>query len=139
MRLSRRADYAMRMMVDLACMSNDQRTTVGEITQRQDVAEPFMAKIASQAAVAGLVVTQRGTGGGLVLAQPADSTTMLQIIEAIDGPLAFNRCTCEPSQCPRFNKCAVHPIWEKAQQQLKDLLVSTVLSEIALEQSVIGV
>ncbi len=121
----------MRMMVDLACMSNDQRTTIGEIAQRQDVPEPFMAKIASQAAVAGLVVTQRGTGGGLALAQPADSITMLQIVEAIDGPLAFNRCTFEPSQCPRSNKCAVYPIWKKAQQQLKELLSNTLLSEIA--------
>ncbi len=128
----------MRMMVDLACMSNDQRTTVGEITQRQDVAEPFMAKIASQAAVAGLVVTRRGTGGGLALAQPADSITMLQIVEAIDGPLAFNRCTFEPSRCPRFNKCAVYPIWEKAQQQLKELLSNTLLSEIAQAQKALA-
>ncbi len=110
MRLSRRADYVLRMMVDLACTSNDQRTTVGEITQRQDVTEPFMAKIASQAAVAGLVVTHRGTGGGLALAQPAESITMLQIIEAIDGSLAFNRCTCEPGRGYRVDKCAVYPI-----------------------------
>jgi Rrf2 family protein len=138
MRLSQRVDYAMRMMVDLACMSNDQRTTVGEVTQRQDVAEPFMAKIASQAAVAGLVVTHRGTGGGLALAQPADSITMLQIIEAIDGPLALNRCTFEPSRCPRSNKCAVHPIWEKAQQQLNGLLSNTLLSEIAQAQKALA-
>ncbi len=138
MRLTQRADYAMRMMVDLACMSNDQRTTVSEITQRQDVTEPFMAKIASQVAVAGLVVTQRGTGGGLALAQPADKITLLQIIEAIDGPLALNRCTFEPSRCPRSNKCAVHPIWEKAQQQLKELMSNTSLSEVAQAQSGIG-
>jgi Rrf2 family protein len=126
------------MMVDLARMSNGQRTTVGEVTQRQDVAEPFMAKIASQAAIAGLVVTHRGTGGGLALAQPADNITMLQIIEAIDGPLAFNRCTCEPSGCPRSNKCAVHPIWEKAQQQLGELLSNTLLSEIAQAQGALA-
>ncbi len=138
MRLSQRADYAMRMMVDLACMSNDQRTTIGEIAQRQDVPEPFMAKIASQAAVAGLTVTQRGTGGGLALGQPADGITMLQIVEAIDGPLAFNKCTFEPSRCPRFNECAMHPIWEKAQQQFKELLSNTLLSDIAQAQSGIG-
>ncbi|MBI4181080.1 MAG: Rrf2 family transcriptional regulator [Chloroflexi bacterium] len=135
MRLSQRADYAMRMMVDAACMSSDQRMTIGKIAQRQDVSESFMAKIATQAAAAGLVVTQRGTGGGLVLSQPADTITMLQIVEAIDGPLAFNRCTVEPSLCPRFNKCAVHLIWEKAQQQFKELLSNTLLSEIAQAQS----
>ncbi len=134
MRLTQRADYAVRMMVDLACMSDSQWVDVGEIAQRQDVAKPFMAKIASQAAAAGLLTTQRGTGGGIALAQPADSITMLQMVEAIDGPLAFNRCTFEPSRCPRFNKCALHPIWEKAQQQLKELLSNTLLSEIAQDQ-----
>ncbi len=136
----------MRMMVDLACLSAGRRTTVGEIVQRQDMAEPFMAKIASQAAVAGLVVTHRGTGGGLALAQPADNITMLQILEAIDGPLALNKCTCEPRRCSRSSKCAVHPIWVKAQQQLGELLSNTFLSEIAqvqkaraLEQSMMGV
>ncbi len=138
MQLSQRADYAMRMMVDLACLSNDQRTTIGEVAQRQDVPKPFMAKIASQAAVAGLMVTQRGTGGGLALGQPADSITMLQIVEAIDGPLALNRCTFEPSRCPRLNKCAVHPIWEKVQQQLKELLSNILLSEVAQDQKALA-
>ncbi|MFQ5925281.1 MAG: RrF2 family transcriptional regulator [Dehalococcoidia bacterium] len=134
MLLSQRADYAVRMMVDLACMSNGQWATVSEIAKRQDVAEPFMAKIASQAAGAELVVTQRGAGGGLALARPADSITLLQIVEAIDGPIALTRCTVETSRCPRSNKCAVHPIWEKAQQQLNELLSNTLLSEIAQRQ-----
>ncbi len=132
MRLTRRADYAVRMMVDLACMSDSQWVDVGEIAQRQDVTKPFMAKIASQAAAAGLLTTQRGTGGGLALTQPADKITLLQIVEAIEGTIALNQCTSEPSRCPRSNKCAVHPIWEKAQQQLNELLSNTLLSEIAM-------
>ena len=138
MRLSQKADYAMRMMVDLACMSDSQWVDVGEVAQRQDVAKPFMAKIASQAAVAGLVVTHRGTGGGLALAQPADSITMLQIIEAIDGPMALNQCTFEPTRCPRSNKCAVHAIWKKAQQQFNELLSDTLLSEVAQAQKALA-
>ena len=114
MRLNRRTDYAVRMMLDLACMSDSQWVDVGEIAQRQDVTKPFMAKIASQAAAAGLLTTQRGTGGGLALTQSADKITLLQILESIDGPMALNQCTLEPSQCPHSNKCAVHPIWEKA-------------------------
>ena len=124
----------MRMMVDLACMSNGQRITIGEIACRQDVPGPFMAKIALQAAAAGLVCTQRGTGGGLALARHPDRITLLQVVEAIDGPIAFMRCTLEPSRCPRFNKCAVHPIWEKAKQQLEELLSNTSLSEVTQAQ-----
>ncbi len=130
--MNRRADYTVRMMVDLAYMSDRQWVDVGEIAQRQDVSKPFMAKIASQAAAAGLLTTRRGTGGGLALTQPADKITLLQIVEAIDGPTSLNQCTFEPSRCPRSNKCAVHPIWEKAQQQFNELLSNTSLSEIAI-------
>ncbi len=132
MRLTQRADYAVRMMVDLACMSDNRHVSIGEIAQRQNLPTPFMAKIASQTAAAGLLSTRRGTGGGLAIARPADEITLLQIIEAIDGTLALNRCTFEPSQCPDSDKCAVHPIWKKAQQQLNELMASSLLSEIAL-------
>ncbi len=113
-------------------MSDSQWVNVGEIAQRQDVTKPFIAKITSQAAAAGLLATQRGTGGGLALTQPAEKITILQILEAIGGPIALNQCTFKPNRCPRSNKCAVHPIWEKAQQQLNELLSNTLLSEIAM-------
>ncbi len=138
MRLSKRADYGIRMMVDLACMSNNQGVTIREISQRQDVAEPFLSKIATQAANAGLLTTKPGRSGGLTLARSADNITLLQVLEAVDRPIDLNRCTSDPSKCPRYNKCAVHPIWEKAQHQLKELLSNTLLSELALAQARIG-
>ncbi len=131
MGLTRKADYAIRMMADLAQLSDSQWVDVGVIAQRQDVTRPFMAKIASQATVAGLLTTQRGKGGGLALSQSSDKITLMQILEAMDGPIVLNQCTFEPSRCPRSNQCAVHPIWEKAQQQLDELLSNTFLSEVA--------
>ncbi len=135
MKLSRRADYGIRMMVDLACMSNVQGVTIREISQRQDVAEEFLSKIATQAANAGLLTTKPGRSGGLTLAKSADNITLLQVLEAVDGPIALNRCTSDPSECLRSNKCTVHPIWEKAQHQLKELISNTLLLELALAQS----
>ncbi len=132
MRLTRRADYAVRMMVDLACATGRERVSTGEIARRQNLPKPFMTKIASQAAAAGLLSTCRGKGGGLVIARPPDEISLLQIIEAIDGPLALNQCTLEPSQCAESDECAVHPIWKKAQEQLDELLANSLLSDLAL-------
>ena len=134
MRLSKRADYGIRMMVDLACMSNNQGVTIREISQHQDVAEPFLSKIATQAANAGLIVSKPGRNGGLTLAKSVDKITLLEVLEAVDRPIALNQCTSTPSECPRSNKCAVHPIWEKAQHQLKELMSNTLLSELAMKQ-----
>ncbi len=132
MKLSRRADYGIRMMVDLACMSNVQGVTIREIAQRQDVAEEFLSKIATQAANAGLLTTKTGRKGGLSLAKSADTITLLEVLEVIDGSIALNRCTSEPSGCLRSEECTVHPIWEKAQRQFKELMSNTLLSELVV-------
>ncbi len=121
-------------MVDLASMPNNQGVTIKEISQRQDVAEPFLSKIATQVTDAGLLFSKPGRNGGLTLAKPADSISLLHVLEAIDGPIALNRCTSEPSECVRSNKCVVYPIWEKAQNQLKELMANTLLSELEVEQ-----
>ncbi len=93
-----------------------------------------MAKIVTQAVAAGLVATYRGTGGGLTLARDADSITLLEILESAGHPLALSRCTEEPSRCPLDQRCAVFPVWQKAQGQLKELLSSTTLGELARAQ-----
>ncbi len=98
----------------------------------------FLSKIATQAANAGLLTTKPGRNGGLTLAKSADNITLLQVLEAVDSPIALNRCTSDISKCLRYNKCAVHPIWEEAQHQLKELLSNTLLSELALAQTRIG-
>ncbi len=130
MRLSQKADYAMRMMVDLAGAHGSQRMTIGDIARRQDVPEPFMAKIAMKAAAAGLVDTRRGTGGGVALARPAERITLLEVVEAIDGPIEFMRCTVESGRCSRTAQCTMRPVWEKAKRQFEELLSVTRLSEV---------
>lgn len=128
----------MRLMVDLACLSEDARTTVKEVARRQSVPERFMAKIVTQAVAAGFVAAYRGTGGGLALARAADSITLFEVVESAGRPLALTRCTSEPSRCPRSSRCAVLPVWEKAQRQLKELLANTTLAELARAQKELG-
>ncbi|MDP3879768.1 MAG: Rrf2 family transcriptional regulator [Dehalococcoidales bacterium] len=132
--LNQREDCAVRLMVDLACLSENTRTTVKEVARRQKVPERFMAKIVTQAVAAGLVETYRGTGGGLALAGDAESVTLLEIVESAGRPVALTRCTSEPSRCPLLGRCAVLPVWDKAQRQLKELLASTTLAELAQAQ-----
>lgn len=132
--LSLREDCAVRLMVDLACLSENTRTTVKEAARREKIPERFMAKVVTQAVAAGLVAAYRGTGGGLALARAADSITLLEVVESAGRPLALTRCTVEPSRCPLSGRCAVFPVWEKAQRQLKELLASTTIAELARAQ-----
>jgi Rrf2 family protein len=130
MEISRRTDYGVRVILDLATMHEDQRASTQDIADRQNIPAPFLAKIISQLSLSGLVDTYRGAGGGVSLARPASEISLLQVIEALDGPVRLNRCVIEPSACPQDGHCPVHHIWAKAQAELTCLLDATTFDDL---------
>jgi Rrf2 family iron-sulfur cluster assembly transcriptional regulator len=130
MEISRRTDYGVRVILDLSNHPRGERTSTQEIADRQKIPSPFLAKIISQLSLSGLVTTYRGAGGGVMLARPPAEITLLQVVEALEGPLRLNRCVIEPDMCPRNGHCAVHDIWSKAQADLIGLLDITTFDEL---------
>jgi Rrf2 family protein len=130
MEISRRTDYGVRVILDLATLSDEARASTQEIADRQNIPAPFLAKIISQLSLSGLVTTFRGAGGGVSLARPPAQINLLQVIEALDGPVHLNRCVIEPSACPRDEFCPVHHIWARAQVDLTELLSSTTFDQL---------
>jgi Rrf2 family protein len=135
MQLSRRADYGVRLILDLAMQPQDTRSSTQEIAARQSIPLPFLAKIISQLSLAGLVVTFRGAGGGVTLARPATDINLLQVVEALDGPIALNRCLLQPGTCPREDHCPVHETWQAIQHQLATALRETSFAQLAKRES----
>jgi Rrf2 family protein len=131
MEISRRTDYGVRVILDLATQPDSVRASTQEIAERQHIPSPFLAKIVSQLSLAGLVTTYRGAGGGVTLARDASEISLLQVIEALEGPVRLNRCLIEPDACPRNSHCPVHEIWAKAQGELISLLEVTTFDELA--------
>jgi Rrf2 family protein len=131
MEISRRTDYGVRVILDLASLPPTQRASTHDIADRQSIPSPFLAKIVSQLALAGLVDTFRGAGGGVTLARPASDISLLEVIEALEGPVRLNRCLIEPEACPENGRCPVHGIWAKAQSELIGLLEVTTFDELA--------
>lgn len=130
MEISRRTDYGVRVIMDLASLPDSARASTQEIADRQSIPAPFLAKIISKLSLSGLVITYRGAGGGVSLARPASEISLLHVIEALDGPVRLNRCVIEPSACPRDGHCPVHHIWAKAQSELTSLLDDTTFDDL---------
>ncbi len=95
MQITRQADYAVRAMVYLAQLEPDKRAATGKIAQEKSIPPSFLAKIVSQLSVAGLLQTSRGARGGVSLAKPAEAISLLDVVEAIDGPILLNDCVSE--------------------------------------------
>ncbi len=133
--LSRKADYGVRAMVDIARQPPANRIVVADIAKRQNIPAFYLAKIVPHLARAGLVRTTLGAAGGITLNIPPDRISLLQVIEAIDGPLALNRCSVDPAGCEHHATCSTLDTWCRAQSQLNHLLAETHISDLAARAS----
>ena len=87
MRLSARADYALRAAIELAAASASGHVTAEKLAKAQEIPGKFLEAILTQLRRDGLVRSQRGPEGGFWLARPASEISLADIIRAIDGPL----------------------------------------------------
>jgi Rrf2 family protein len=92
MQITRQADYAVRAMLYLAKLEPGQRAATSEIAEAKKIPPSFLAKIISQLSIAGLIHTSRGARGGVLLSRPTESISLLEVVEAIDGPISLNEC-----------------------------------------------
>lgn len=122
MQITRQADYAVRAMAYLAQLGPDKRAATGLIAQEKSIPPSFLAKIVSQLSVAGLLQTSRGARGGVSLAKPPEAISLLDVVEAIDGPILLNDCVSEGSSCNYNEDCPLKPVWCDAQKTLVDHL-----------------
>lgn len=117
MRLSTAAELGIRGMIYLAANYQNGPVPMAKICREQELPRQYMLKIFSALGRAGFVRGNRGKGGGYSLAQPPGKISILDIIEAVEGPLALNFCQHNPSQCRWENnsKCPIHPMWTELQ------------------------
>ena len=125
MQITRQADYAIRAVLYLAQLGPNQRAATSTVAQEKRIPPSFLAKIISQLSIAGLLHTSRGARGGVSLAREAKEISLLDVVEAIDGPILLNECVGESGNCSFEEDCPLHSIWQEAQVQLVDRLRKT--------------
>lgn len=125
MQITRQADYAVRAVLYLSRMGNNQRAATSTVAQEQNIPPSFLAKIISQLSIAGLLHTSRGARGGVTLAREPKEITLLEVIEAIDGPIQLNECVGDSGACTFDHDCPLRPVWCEAQEELVNRLKGT--------------
>jgi Rrf2 family protein len=130
MQITRQADYAMRAVVYLAELGPGQRAATSQIADKQHIPPSFLAKIVSQLSVAGLLQTSRGARGGVSLARSPEEISLLEVIEAIDGPIMLNECVAESGVCTFGETCILRPVFCDAQSALVSQLNGTTFGDL---------
>ncbi|MBC8333424.1 MAG: Rrf2 family transcriptional regulator [Anaerolineales bacterium] len=131
MQITRQADYAVRAVYYLSTLGNGKRAATSKIASEQHIPPSFLAKIVSQLSVAGLLHTSRGARGGVSLARGPEEISLLDVVEAIDGPIYLNECVGNNGVCSFEDSCLMRAVWCDAQKDLVDRLGSTNFSIVS--------
>ena len=130
MKLSMATELAVRGILVLAVQDEDRPVPLRDICSARELPQDNMTRIFGLLSRARLVTAVRGKGGGYRLARPAKDITLLEVFEAVEGPLALNLCLHDPPQCDKLD-CPVRPVWRDLQEQVRQVLVEKTLGDFA--------
>ena len=131
MQLTRAADYALRVMVHLAGLPPGTRASRGELAAAAQCPDQFLSKVLQSLTRSALVLSHRGNTGGFELAADRRDASILQVVEAVEGPIRLNVCLVSENACNRQSWCATHCVWVDAQAAMLAVLERSTISEMA--------
>ena len=124
---------ALHSMVHLA-ISPDVRSTTAEIAEVFDASKHHLAKVHQRLTKAGLILSNRGPGGGVALTKDPAEITLLEVYEAMEGSLICTPCLFGKEVCPRVN-CVLSKLLPGLAMQVRDYFEQTTLAQLAKESS----
>ncbi|KPK64404.1 MAG: hypothetical protein AMK73_04625 [Planctomycetes bacterium SM23_32] len=128
MKFSTRVRYGSRAMVDLALHRSDGPVSLQVLADEQQIPERYLAKIIQDLRRSGLIRSVRGAHGGYALNRRPEETTLLDVWEALEGPLCPVECLEADSGCAMQAECVTRDVWDRIALAMAQVLKSASLA-----------
>lgn len=129
MQLTNKAEYAIRLVMFLSS-TNGKLIKAEHISEKESIPRPFLSQIVVDLRKAGLVKAVRGLGGGLQLAKKPESITVLDVVEAIEGPVSVFKCVEQTDYCEKRTNCPLCGLWQVTQKKISDIFSKTSIKDL---------
>jgi Rrf2 family protein len=135
MKVSTRAEYGIRALIDLAAHYGEGPVQTHAIAERQGLPEPYLNQLMTTLRQAGLVTSKRGPSGGHALARPPLEITLREAFSVLEGTTSPWWCveTDEPD-CEHANGCGLRPVWQALQAAAEGVLNRLTLADLHSER-----
>lgn len=130
---SRGCEYALQSMLYLASKPENTPTLQRDISNALNIPPHFLGKVLQMLARSRLVVSQKGTAGGFILAKSPENITPYEIIQAIDGDVFLDDCVLGFPQCGDEYPCPVHTRWKNLKQGIIQMLKNKNIEQLGQE------
>ncbi len=129
MKLTRKADFAIRLLIHLA--SDSKESTSRALAKTLNIPFNHLAKIVHELSRHGFIITKKGKGGGLKLAKNPASINVYEVVSAIEGPVVISDCILSRETCKFSKSCNFRKCLSGLKEKLEKLLITTKISDLA--------
>lgn len=126
-------EYAIRAILFLARQSEDSLVMSSEVAKQEDIPAHYLAKILQRMAKYGYVDSYKGRGGGFKITKLALDSSILEIVERIEGPVITLKCVTGLKECSDEHPCPLHDEWSELRDRIHNLISSKSVREVAQE------
>jgi len=130
MKLSARARYGTKALLELALHWGEEPVLLKDIAQRQQIPLPYLEHLIGPLVRAGIVRSTRGTRGGVSLLKSPEEVILSEVIQLLEDSLAPAECVDNPGTCSRSNLCVTHDIWDEVKEAVSKVLESITLQDL---------
>ena len=131
MRLSTKTRYGLRALVDLAARQGQGPILIESIARRQDVSRKYLDAIFGRLREAGLLRSQRGAKGGVMLGRSAELITVADVVRALEGPIRLVDCDNGGKPCNHRDLCVTHDLWGDLAGMIETYLEGMTVGELS--------
>ncbi|HOT92891.1 MAG TPA: Rrf2 family transcriptional regulator [Anaerolineae bacterium] len=136
MKLSKRGEYGLRALQDLAAHYGNNPVSNKELAERNNIPLKFLEQIMLILKHGRIVNSQKGPVGGYTLARPPEQITLAEVIRLLDGPLAPIPCVSatafEPCGCPDMEKCGLRRVMKEVRDVVAGMMENTTLADLVM-------
>jgi len=134
MKLSTRARYGTRALLDLALHQGESPVLLKDVAQRQQISLPYLEHLITPLVVAGIVKTTRRPRGGVSLLKPPREIKLSEVVQLLEGSIAPAECVNNSRSCLRSDLCVTRDIWSELKRVMHGVLESTTLQDLVERQ-----
>ena len=129
--LGRKGDYSVRAVLDISNHIGVRRKS-REIAEEMDIPSRYLPQILANLVEHGILTAEAGPTGGYLLARPPDEVTLLDVVEAAEGPILIDQCVLRGGPCDWDTACPIHVPWHRALTALTQELSQTTFGELSV-------
>ena len=134
MKLSTRARYGTRALLDLALHQGNEPVQLKDIAERQEISLPYLEHIIAPLVGSGIVRSIRGTHGGLRLVRNPREVRLGEVVHLLEGTTAPVECVNHPETCSRSESCVTREIWGEIKNKIDETLDAITLQDLMERQ-----